>query len=54
VTVASLAVVAVGERDIQNRPESEIRGNRLVWRLISLSALGGLAYLRWGRAPAAR
>jgi hypothetical protein len=52
--VASLAVVAVAERDIKNRPDSEVRGNRLIWRLISLNALGALAYLRWGRAPVAR
>jgi hypothetical protein len=23
----------------------------LVWRLVSLNALGALAYLRWGRVP---
>jgi hypothetical protein len=39
----------VAERDILRRPDSDIRGNKSVWRLVSLNALGACAYLRWGR-----
>ena len=45
----SLALVATAERDIQRRDEDEVRGNRALWRLVSLNALGALAYLRFGR-----
>jgi hypothetical protein len=53
VFVVSLGIVAVAQRDIQRRPDSEVRGDRLVWRLISLNAVGALAYLRWGRTSSA-
>ena len=46
---ASLAVIAFAERDLQGRPDEQIRGPKLVWRLVSLNALGALSYLRWGR-----
>jgi hypothetical protein len=46
----SLAVVAFAERDIQRRSRNQIKGSKLLWRLLSLNALGALAYLRWGRA----
>ena len=49
VTAASLPVIATAQRDIQRRPSAEIRGSRLVWRLVSLNSLGALGYLRWGR-----
>ncbi len=49
----SLGIVAVAERDIQSRDDSEVRGNRTVWGLVSLNALGALAYLRWGRTSSA-
>ncbi len=45
----SLVIVGAAERDIQHRPASEIRGRKLIWRFASLNALGGLAYLSWGR-----
>jgi hypothetical protein len=48
-TLISLTVVMVAERDILRRPDSDIRGNKLVWRLVSLNALGACAYLGWGR-----
>jgi hypothetical protein len=47
--IVGLAVVVVAERDIQQRAPEEIRGNKLLWRLVSLNALGALAYLKWGR-----
>ena len=51
--VVSLGIVAAAERDIQRRPDSQVRGNRMVWRLVSLNAAGALVYLRWGRTSAA-
>jgi hypothetical protein len=49
VTLASLAIVGFAERDLQGRPEKQVRGSRFVWRLASLNAFGALAYLRFGR-----
>jgi hypothetical protein len=53
VFVVSLGIVSVAQRDIQRREDSEVRGNRMVWRLVSLNAVGALAYLRWGRTSSA-
>ncbi len=49
-TVISLGIVALAQRDIQKRPSAEIRGSKLLWRLVSLNALGAIAYLKWGRS----
>jgi hypothetical protein len=50
----SLATVALAQRDIHRRSSDEVRGSKLLWRLVSLNALGALAYFKWGRgAPAA-
>ena len=51
VFAVSLAIVAVGERDIQRRPAEQVRGSKLFWRLVCLNALGTLGYFRWGRRP---
>jgi hypothetical protein len=45
----SLAIVGFAERDLQGRPEKQIRGSKLAWRLASLNALGAVAYLTFGR-----
>lgn len=45
----SLGLVAVAQRDIQRRPADQVRGSKLLWRLICLNALGALSYFRWGR-----
>jgi hypothetical protein len=45
----SLAIVAAAQRDLQHRAPSEIKGNKLLWRLICLNALGALCYFGWGR-----
>jgi hypothetical protein len=47
--VVSLGIVAAAQRDIQRRTDSEVRGSRSVWRLVSLNAVGALGYIRWGR-----
>jgi hypothetical protein len=49
VLVISLVIVGFAERDLQGRPEEQIRGSKLAWRLASLNAVGALAYLRLGR-----
>jgi hypothetical protein len=49
VIAVSLAIVAIAERDIQHRAPAEIRGSKLLWRLVSLNALGAIAYLKEGR-----
>lgn len=45
----SIALVAAAERDLYRRPETAVRGSRRLWRLVSLNALGALAYLLVGR-----
>jgi hypothetical protein len=45
----SLAIVGTAERDLQRRRAAEVRGQKFLWRLVSLSAPGALCYLRWGR-----
>jgi hypothetical protein len=45
----SLAIVGAAERDLQHRPTDEIRGDKRLWRLVCLNALGAVAYLAWGR-----
>ena len=51
VLLVSLGLVAAGERDIQRRPAEQVRGSKLLWRLVCLNALGALGYFRWGRRP---
>jgi hypothetical protein len=52
VAAISLVIIGFAQSDIQHRDESEIRGGKLPWRLVSLNALGALGYLVWGRRPA--
>jgi hypothetical protein len=49
--IISLGLVATAQRDLQRRPEDEVRGNKWVWRLVCLNALGALTYLLWARLP---
>jgi hypothetical protein len=49
----SLIVVAVAQRDIQGRPADQMRGPKLLWRLLCLNALGAIGYFSWGRRPPA-
>jgi hypothetical protein len=51
VVFASLAIVALAERDLHQRNASAVRGNKLLWRVVGTNALGALAYLRCGRRP---
>jgi hypothetical protein len=52
VTALSLGLVAAAERDVQRRSTDEIRGSRLVWRMLCLNALGAIGYYLLGRRPA--
>ena len=45
----SLGTIGLAQRDIHHRGSSEIRGSKVLWRLVSLNAIGALAYLVWGR-----
>lgn len=47
-----LSIVCVAERDIQRRPDDQVRGSKALWRLLSLNALGAIGYLKWGRRAA--
>jgi hypothetical protein len=49
ITGASLSLVTAAERDIQSRAEGQVRGSKLLWRVISLNAVGAAVYFRWGR-----
>jgi hypothetical protein len=44
-----LALIFTAERDIQRRPSSEVRGSKLIWRVLCLNAVGAVGYLLWGR-----
>jgi hypothetical protein len=46
---ASVAIVVAAQRDLHVRPDDQVRGDRRVWRLVCLNALGALAYFRFGR-----
>jgi hypothetical protein len=50
--VVSLILVTAAERDLQRRPPEEVVGHKAIWRLVSLNALGALAYFRFGRRRA--
>jgi hypothetical protein len=52
--VLSVALVAAAERDIHQRPASEVRGSKPLWRLVCLNALGAIGYFRWGRRKTER
>jgi hypothetical protein len=52
--VSALAAIVLGliitaQRDLQLRPAAQIRGSKLLWRVVCLNAFGALVYLRWGR-----
>jgi hypothetical protein len=47
----SLGLVAVAERDLHRRPDAQVRGDRRVWRIVCLNAVGAVGYLLWGRRP---
>jgi hypothetical protein len=49
VFAVSLWLVVAAERDIQHRPAAEMRGSKVLWRVVCLNALGSVSYFLWGR-----
>jgi hypothetical protein len=47
--VIGLGLIVTAERDIQLRPDAQVRGSKLLWRVVCLNVLGAAVYLRWGR-----
>jgi hypothetical protein len=47
----SLGLVAVAERDLHRRPDTQVRGDKRFWRIICLNAIGAVGYLLCGRRP---
>jgi hypothetical protein len=47
----SIGLVAVAERDLHRRPDTQIRGDKRLWRIVCLNAIGAAGYLLWGRRP---
>ena len=45
----ALPIIAAAQRDLVRRAPSQVRGDKRIWHLICLNALGALAYFRWGR-----
>jgi hypothetical protein len=54
ITAWNIWLSAAAQRDIQRRPPAEIRGPKLIWRVVCLTnTVGPAAYFRWGRRRAA-
>jgi hypothetical protein len=49
IIAAALGLVAAAEIDIQRRPAGQVRGSKLLWRLVCLNAVGSAGYFRRGR-----
>jgi hypothetical protein len=45
----SLVIIAAAQRDLHARAADRVRGDKRIWRLVCLNAMGALAYFRWGR-----
>jgi hypothetical protein len=45
----SVGIVTAAERDLQRRPDDQVRGEKWLWRLLCLNAVGAVSYFRWGR-----
>jgi hypothetical protein len=46
---ASLAVISAAQVDLHRRPASAVKGDKRIWRVVCLNAIGALAYLFLGR-----
>ncbi len=49
--IVALPLIAFAQRDLQRRSPAELRGSKVMWRLVCLNGLGALIYLKWGRRP---
>jgi len=49
--ILQIALLAVAQWDIHNRPEEEIRGNKWIWTAIAfVNFVGPIAYFLFGRS----
>lgn len=47
-------LIVAAERDIGRRSPAELRGGKLLWRIVALNNfIGPLSYFRWGRRTTA-
>ena len=48
---AQVALLIASQIDIQRRPAEQIKGRKIVWRLVCIiNIIGPLSYFRWGRS----
>jgi hypothetical protein len=47
--IVSLILVGAAQRDLSHRSDDELNGPKLLWRVLSLNALGAIGYFRFGR-----
>ena len=50
----SFGLVAVAERDLHRRPDTQVRGDKMLWRVVCLNAVGAVGYLLWDADPEQR
>jgi hypothetical protein len=50
--VLQAILAAIAQRDLSDRAESELRGSKRLWRVLTLNTVGAVAYLIVGRRPA--
>jgi hypothetical protein len=48
----ALVMIVTAQRDLSRRPAADVRGDKRLWRVACLNALGVVAYWLWGRRPA--
>ncbi|MEH3052622.1 MAG: hypothetical protein PGN13_01245 [Patulibacter minatonensis] len=48
-TIAAFPVILIAQRDLGSRPSEQVRGPKLLWRLLCANAAGAVAYLVFGR-----
>jgi hypothetical protein len=46
------ALAAFAQRDLGARSDDEVRGPKLLWRIVTLNTFGAVAYIVVGRRPA--
>jgi hypothetical protein len=49
VTAVSLGLIGAAQLDLNRRSSEDLRGDKRLWRLLCLNALGVAAYFGWGR-----
>ena len=52
IAVLHVPITALTWRDLNSRPDAQIRGNKTLWRVVSaLNTTGSVAYWLFGRRP---